>query len=294
MSARLPSIMIGIDFYKKARNRKWIQDNGGEAVIVLQEVWIASSQEKDCKIRKDECAYLPFPLPIAPDKIKTILESAVAVGLLDEKGDFYFNSQIVEDHKNFERKQHNYKEARKKREDLPPETSEDPPRILPQSTNDSPRIIVKSESEQRTVNSECEDPKPPEIPDPIPTEVYHRQGACERVLGCRLVLLNDFEWSNALAEYMRFDLNRAWLERGVKKLQGEYEKKPHKIGNRHGPYSELIDWPLKRCVEEKTAGVNDKAAKARLKKAETPYAQNGTHAIGAKHNNYKSVITEEK
>ena len=159
MSTRVPSIMLGKDFYKKARNRKWIQDNGAEAVIVLQEVWIASSQEKDCKIRKDECPYLSFPLPITPEKIKTILESAVVVGLLDEKGDFYFNSQIVEDYKNFEKKQHNYKEARKKRDLISSESSEDPPTIHTEPSDDSPRIIVKSEYEQRTLNTKKEDPR---------------------------------------------------------------------------------------------------------------------------------------
>lgn len=156
MNGKIPSILLNKDFYKKARNRKWILENGAEAILVLQEVWIASSQEKDCKIRKDECPYLPFPLPIPPEKVAAILESAVTVGLLDQDGDYYFNSQVVEDQANFEHKQQNYKEARKKRESIHPETTENPPRIHPESTHDSPRIIVKSEYEQRTVNSELE------------------------------------------------------------------------------------------------------------------------------------------
>lgn len=51
--AKLPSILLNEDFYDKPRNRLWIKKHGADAIIILQAVWIASSKEKGCKIRKD-------------------------------------------------------------------------------------------------------------------------------------------------------------------------------------------------------------------------------------------------
>jgi len=147
MKARLPAILLNADFFTKPRNRKWISDNGAEAVVILQAFWVESSQEKGCKIRKDEVAFITFPLNLKADRIVSILNSAVKVGLLDEDSDHYFNSQIVDDHKSFERKRKNYQNARVKRDRILPESSENPDRILAESRENHIEPEPEPESE---------------------------------------------------------------------------------------------------------------------------------------------------
>lgn len=152
--AKLPAILLNIDFYSKPRNRKWIADNGPEAVLILQAFWIASSQESNCKIRKDEVSFLTFPINLKPEKIISILESAVKVGLLEQDSDNYFNSQIVNDHKSFKIKRDNYKKGRQKRDEILPESSENPARIQPESTLDYTDTELDTESETEDLKKE--------------------------------------------------------------------------------------------------------------------------------------------
>lgn len=112
--SKLPSILLNKDFYTKPRNRKWIKDQGAEAIIILQAFWLASSQEKDCKIRKDEALCISYPLPLEESRITEILNSAVDVGLLDADKEHYFNSQIIKDQENLVVKQEKWKEKKKR------------------------------------------------------------------------------------------------------------------------------------------------------------------------------------
>lgn len=255
---KLPSIMIGVDFYRKARNRKWIQDNGAEAVIVLQEVWIASSQERDCKIRKEECPYLPFPIPVSPEKVISILESAVTVGLLDADGEFFFNSQIVADHLNFAQKQFNYKEARKKRE-----STENPPRIQGESSENPPRIIVNSEYEERTEKSEdlkrgSAEGEPPIADCLVQLETY--------------VFVEDYRIPELEMWFKNagFSNPKKAIEYAAIVVNGHYDSKTPKFDSRHRPakaFSDMISWGNRAAQELKKANLDAKIAEARLKKA---------------------------
>jgi len=134
---KLPAILLNVDFYSKPRNKKWISEQGAEAVIVLQAFWIASSQETNCKIKKNEVTFLNFPINIKSEKVESILKSAVEVGLLEEDNDAYFNSQIVQDAESFREKRENYKKGREKREKNNCESKQDLRRIHAESTQDS-------------------------------------------------------------------------------------------------------------------------------------------------------------
>lgn len=95
--SRLPAILLNADFYTKPRNIRWIKENGAEAVLILQAVWIASSQERDFKIKKEEASAIAFLCQYSEEKIQQVLESAVKLGLLEADEEYYFNSQIIND-----------------------------------------------------------------------------------------------------------------------------------------------------------------------------------------------------
>lgn len=131
---RLPAILLNHDFFTKGRTRKWIKEHGAEAVIVLQIVWIASSQEKNCLLKREEVFELPYPVSVEKSRIVEILDSAVSVGLLEANPDFYYNSQILNDSKSFEKKRKNYKEGYKKRKRIHDESTLNPLRIERESS----------------------------------------------------------------------------------------------------------------------------------------------------------------
>lgn len=175
----LPAIFLNQEFYTKARNRKFIKEHGCEAIVILQMVWLASSQEKDCKIKKEECLCLAFPVPLEDDKIKLILKAAVEVGLLDEEGDYYYNSQIVSNNEKFQEKQKKYSTSAKKREEakhnptkIVAESYQDSTRILPESYQNPAKIVAESlltvNSKQLIVNNKkiIEDNLPIDLGDP--------------------------------------------------------------------------------------------------------------------------------
>ena len=144
---KLPAILLNADFYTKPRNRKWLAENGAEAVIILQAFWIASSQESNCKIRKADVAWLSLPIQMEPSTIIYILESAVLAGLLDEDTDHFFNSQIVKDSTSFTTKRENYKKGRQKRDGVNPESCENPQIILGESNENYIVPVLVTEPE---------------------------------------------------------------------------------------------------------------------------------------------------
>lgn len=120
-----PNILIKRDFYNLARNRRWINEQGADAVIILQVVWIESSGDRRLKLHKDEVKYLPFPFPYTETEIHDVLESAVAVGLLERDGDYYYNSTNSEHSEAFQAKRRNYREGWEKRNGKHKESSMD-------------------------------------------------------------------------------------------------------------------------------------------------------------------------
>lgn len=135
--SKLPKIFLNLDFYTKGRNLRWIQDNGIEAVAILQNVWIASSQERDFKIKKLDACALPFFLMFTKEKVIQVLESAVEVGLLESDGENYFNSQIVSHGKSFLKKHNNYVKSHEKRKRNQSKSIEDSLKNLDESSMDS-------------------------------------------------------------------------------------------------------------------------------------------------------------
>lgn len=156
MNDKIPSILLNHDFYNKPRNRLWIAENGAEAVIILQTVWLASSQERECKIKEEEALVLPYPLPFSIDKIKSVLVSAVSVGLLDYDDGHYFNSQIVADQQQFQVKRENYRKGKEKRDQTISKSFLNPDRILEETKDKPSKIILNPEYEYER---ECEDLK---------------------------------------------------------------------------------------------------------------------------------------
>ncbi len=112
-----PAILLNDDFYSKGRNIRWIKENGAEAVLILQCVWIASGKEGDFKISKEDVIHIPFLSTYPNEKIYQVLEAAVLVGLLNGDATHYWNSQVIENTKNYLHKQNNYSEAARKREE---------------------------------------------------------------------------------------------------------------------------------------------------------------------------------
>lgn len=92
---RLPAILINSDFYSKPRNLKWIAEQGYEAIAIIQSIWIATSQEQEFKIKKEEVFHIPFLALFTRDKLEKVISSAVEVGLLEEDNTHFFNIQIL-------------------------------------------------------------------------------------------------------------------------------------------------------------------------------------------------------
>lgn len=111
-----PAIMLYKDFYRKGRNVRWMIDNGWGAIAILQCVWIESSDERDCKMKREDILAIPFLSRFDGDFVVAVLDSAVAEGLLEEKNGFYFNSTTAEEHEHYVTKQKNYKKGHKKRQ----------------------------------------------------------------------------------------------------------------------------------------------------------------------------------
>lgn len=176
-SDKVPSIMIGRDFYTKPRNRKWINEHGAEAVLVLQTLWIACSQETNGKIRKDEAGMIAFPIQMKEEKIISILESAVKVGLLDEDSEHYFNSQILKDQESYIVKRQNYRKGREKRTRIQGESRENPGRILPESREN--HIECEYEYESEYVDLKKEDTRKP-VPLPATLDTPEHRQALDR------------------------------------------------------------------------------------------------------------------
>lgn len=153
---RLPAILLNYDFYTKPRNRAWIKKHGADAVIILQTVWIAASQEAGCKIKKQEVHGIAYPINIDDDRITEVLNSAIEVGLLDSDQDHFFNSQILEDFQAFEIKRQNYSKARQNRPRNHLESSEDSPIILPETSEndtDTEHCILNTDIESNNLKN---------------------------------------------------------------------------------------------------------------------------------------------
>lgn len=115
--SKVRAILLNNDFYSKPRNVRWIKEHGGEAVAILQSVWVASAQERGFKILKEEAYAIPFLAIFPLDKIIEVLESAVTVGLLEEDEIYFFNSQIVKNGAQYERTREANTERQRSRRD---------------------------------------------------------------------------------------------------------------------------------------------------------------------------------
>lgn len=229
--ARVPNILLSRDFFTKPRNRKWIKEHGSDAVIILLAVWNASSQETNCKIRKDEAVALPYPLPFLDDKITTVLESAVEVGLLDADQEHYFNSQIVEASQAYQERQQNYSNGRQKRDRKQEVASEDSPRILEESSENHIKHSI--------VNNKDLDPRKIATP-----------GFVDLGDGVRISVT---EYDALKLEFARFELPEKWIGRAAAHCANQDNQK-----YKNGPFRYLKTWGIQRCLEEK-----EKLARAR-------------------------------
>ena len=84
-----------------------------------------------------------------------------------------------------------------------------------------------------------------------------------------LVYLSEMEVEAAIGEYMRFKLDpaRAWVEEGIKRLSGWYQKNPDKYRGGKFAYVDLTCWAKDKCAELKTQGLRLKSAQAYASKA---------------------------
>lgn len=173
--------MINSDLYNKPRNRVWIAEQGAEAMIIVQAVWLACSQERNGKLTKKEIAGVPLPFPVEKTRIESILNSAIQVGLLEEDAEHFFNSQILKDKKSFEEKRKNYSDARKKVKKSKELSNEDSKRILKESTQNPSEYEPVYVTDTKVLNkNNCQavadvpkEPKvlPPKKPKPIKIKI---------------------------------------------------------------------------------------------------------------------------
>jgi hypothetical protein len=255
LKTKLPSIMIGRDFYSKPRNKKWIKEHGSDAIIILQCVWIASSQERDCKIPKDDILEVPFPIHFEDEKVMKVIESAVVVGLLDFDGAFYFNSQIVSDYNNYKHKQENYRKGREKTiqaKVVKSNTCEDSPRILQESSEDCVRMYMNMNMNNELLGSK-------DLKD---------LSACEgRKQLAEHVWLSEMDIDNATMEFGRHRLNKADLDRAILHLD-KHLSLPENASKRPYAYKHLVTWALKEAMNERTMRINMANAESRKKPEE--------------------------
>jgi len=256
MSDKLPSIFLGHDFYTKPRNRKWIADHGAEAVIILQTIWLASSQERNCKIEKSAVHFLPFPIPFTKEKIDEVLTSAVEVGLLDESGDFFFNSQIVNDDKSFKVKRENYRKGRQKRDEIKGESSENPPRIQTQTSENHIEYEYEYEYEEK---KKGEPPKPPSKYSEV---VY----TPERVI----ITPNDFSRDHIKAKLKDYGLLKYYTE-ALEQLALYYHKDPSRIKTGCLYRDITASWLRKILYEEKASRKKAERGEAPASPAQQPF-----------------------
>ena len=160
---KLPAILLKPDLYSKGRNVRWMDENGYEAMPILQCVWIASSQERNCKILKKDAYAIPFLKSFPKEKVVQVLESAVEIGLLEGDENYYWNSQIVADHESFQTKHRNYKKGYQKRQQNHDESTLNPSKIHGESSVDyiDTDIDYESDTEDLKENS----PPLPDDPD---------------------------------------------------------------------------------------------------------------------------------
>lgn len=223
--SKLPAIFLNQDFFNKPRNRQWIMEHGAQALIVLQMVWLASSQEKECKIKKETCVFISYPFMLTREDVLRILESAVEVGLLESEDDYYYNSQIREDYENFQKKHNNYKKAREERERNKEESSEDSGRIQGESTNNSSRIVLNTDIDtEADIKIKKEKPKPevlvfPEKLDNEPCRnawnswLEHKKSRGERYKSVQSQQQKLKEWAEKPEEFIEainFSMGNNW------------------------------------------------------------------------------------
>ena len=248
---KLPNILLSRDFFTKGRNRKWIKEHGAEAVIILQAVWIASSQENDCRLDKREVSSLAYPLPFEDEKIIEVCESAIDVGLLEADSTHYFNSQIVKDYQKFQVKQANYSKGREKREHILPESRENSPRILIESTHNHSEYEYEDESDLREGGLGETKPKP---------------GFRDLGYG---ICISEIEYDPLKLTFSRFGLDEKWITRAAVRLAAWYDKNPTKR-SKNGPYLDLASWGVERCLAEKETNERRKNTEKIGKKFEPP------------------------
>ncbi len=221
-------------------------EHGAQALIVLQMVWLASSQEKECKIKKETCVFISYPFMLTRDQILEILESAVQVGLLESDGEYYYNSQIREDYENFQKKHNNYKKAREERERNKEESSEDSGRIQDESTNNSSRIVLNTDIDtEADIKIKKEKPKPevlvfPEKLDNEPCRnawnswLEHKKSRGERYKSVQSQQQKLKEWAEAPDEFIaaiNFSMGNNWA--------GIFAKRDGKYANAQDPQRKL-------------------------------------------------------
>ncbi len=253
---KVPSILLTNDFYTKPRNRKWMYDEGAEAVVILQCVWLASSQERDCKILKDEVMAIAFPIQINEERVFEILESAVRVGLLESDSTHYWNSQIVQDSDNFKKKQLRYKEAAQERErsKIVAKSSHDSATNLAEPEQNPGRIIVNTEREGES-EYESEEKKKI-VPGKTKISEY--------------VHLSDLERDDVLLEFKRFGLDWKHVERACIHLD-RWLAEPGNAHKRRHAIHHLKTWGLKEVMKDQQAK-NDLQASENRKKGIRPGA----------------------
>lgn len=254
----LPAILLNQDFFEKPRNRKWIKDFGFEALGILQIVWIASSKEKNCKIRKEDCFSISYPIPLDDSRIKEVLDSAVLVGLLDEDSEHYYNSQIVSDSKAFKEKQNNYKKAAENRKKILQQSSEDSEKIVSGFTDDSTRIIMKNEYEdlntedlKKKEDTPKLDPLAPNPPSPVVAAALERWKIYQKTkfqrdfdeIQADAVRASFGSYGDELAEFIDVSIGSGW--RNIKAV----DTKRAEITRNNGPSVQKRLSPTERGLQ---------------------------------------------
>lgn len=108
------AILLKNDFFSTIRHKKWIKEQGGDALAILLSFWIESSKQPNYRVKEDELGLLDLHLKPEPsaERIKQVLDSAIEPKLINFDDGFYFNAQIEENQEAYKTKCGNISKGR--------------------------------------------------------------------------------------------------------------------------------------------------------------------------------------
>lgn len=272
----LPNLMLPCDFFARGRNRRFVQQTGADGFVILTVIWIASAQEHNGKLAKDEIYYLTYPLIYKTDTINDVIKYALECGLLQEDEHYYFNTDIQEDKEHFNIKQGNYstaaqdREEEKRKQEQSIIEKQDCTKIVPESWQDSGRIILSM-----NMNSEHEyDPDHVSIPKGSPPDDVTRSSTVQNKTPKQKFGEHVYLTQTEIDNYQN-KFGTEFLDRCCEKLNAWIEQDPtaKRVKNGKNAGATFRAWVFNAVAEEQMRATRSPQQKAPYEK-ETNFERN--------------------